>query len=151
MTLDTTAALAAISGPGKIKPDLGTEVVSLARDAAHDYDPLGDGQEHHADAPFILDREPGTTWTTESYQGGQITKPKANGQTPGVGIYVDAKPGLDAVRMSIQTPKPGWKATIYAAPAGKVPASIVAGWTKVGGGTVRTAKPSPKPLVGPGK
>src|SRR3954466_14222036 len=57
------------TGPGKIKPDLGTEVVSLARDAAHAYDPLGDGQEHHADAPFILDREPGTTWTTESYQG----------------------------------------------------------------------------------
>jgi serine/threonine-protein kinase len=126
------------TGPGKIKPDVGTEVVSLASDAAHDYDPLGDGQEHHERVWAILDREPGTTWMTESYQGGRITKPKANGQPPGVGIYVDAKPSLNAVRMSIQTPKSGWKATIYAAPPGKVPASMGSGWTKVGGGTVHS-------------
>jgi serine/threonine-protein kinase len=125
------------TGPGKIKPDVGTEVVSLSRSAAHDYDPLGDDQEHHESAPFALDRDSGTFWMTESYQGGKITKPLAGDRTPGVGLYVDAKPALDAVRMTIQTPKAGWKATIYAAPAGKVPASMGAGWTRVGGGTVQ--------------
>jgi eukaryotic-like serine/threonine-protein kinase len=126
------------TGPGKIKPDNGTEVVSLSRGAAHDYDPLGDGQEHPERTSLALDRDRGTTWMTESYQGGRITKPNAAGATPGVGLYVDAKPALKAVRLGIQTPKAGWKATIYAAPAGKVPASITSGWTKVGGGTVRS-------------
>jgi serine/threonine-protein kinase len=38
--------------------------------------------------------------------------------------------------MQIETPEPGWKATIYAAPPGPVPKSVPDGWTKVGGGTV---------------
>ena len=38
--------------------------------------------------------------------------------------------------MQIETPEPGWKATIYAAPPGAVPKSVPTGWTKVGGGTV---------------
>jgi serine/threonine-protein kinase len=53
-----------------------------------------------------------------------------------VGIYVDAKPKVDAVAMQINTPAPGWHAVIYGAPAGPVPKSVPAGWTKLGGGTV---------------
>ena len=40
--------------------------------------------------------------------------------------------------MQIETPEPGWQATIYAAPPGAVPKSIDDGWTKVGGGTVNS-------------
>ena len=40
--------------------------------------------------------------------------------------------------MQIQTPKPGWKATIYAAPPGPAPPTFPAGWNKVGGGTVKS-------------
>ena len=54
----------------------------------------------------------------------------------GVGVYIDAKPKVAAVRLQLETPKPGFKVTIYAAPPGSVPKSVPDGWTKVGGGTV---------------
>ena len=38
--------------------------------------------------------------------------------------------------MQIETPEPGWRATIYAAPPGPAPETVPEGWTKVGGGTV---------------
>src|SRR4051812_40431684 len=68
----------------------GTTAVSLGRAAAHDYDPFGGDGEHPDEVSAVLDRDPNTTWSTESYQGG-LSK-------PGVGIYVDAKPGVAAVR-----------------------------------------------------
>jgi hypothetical protein len=125
------------TGPGRIKPDKGTQVVSVARTSAHAYDPQStDKEEHPEDARLAVDRDRGTAWTTESYQGGVITKPFARG-TAGVGLYVDARPSVHATRMTIQTPKPGWHATIYAAPPGPVPRTIDHGWTKVGGGAVK--------------
>ena len=53
-----------------------------------------------------------------------------------MGLYIDAKPKVAAVELSIETPEPGWRATIYAAPPGSAPKSVPDGWTKVGGGTV---------------
>jgi hypothetical protein len=124
------------TGSGRIKPEVGTQVVSLARASAHAYDPLGDDAEHSSDARLAVDRDPGTAWSTESYDGGTITKTDTSAP-PGVGLYVDAKPGVRATQMTIQTPKPGWQATIYAAPPGKpVPPSITSGWKKVGGGRI---------------
>jgi tRNA A-37 threonylcarbamoyl transferase component Bud32 len=126
------------TGSGRIKPEVGTRVVSLARASAHAYDPLGDDAEHSSDARLAVDRDPGTAWSTESYDGGTITKSDTSAP-PGVGLYVDARPGVRATQMTLQTPKPGWQAAIYAAPAGKpVPASITSGWKKVGGGTVKS-------------
>ncbi|MEA2281616.1 MAG: eukaryotic-like serine/threonine-protein kinase [Solirubrobacteraceae bacterium] len=125
------------TGSGRIKPEIGTQVVSLARTSAHAYDPLGDDAEHSSDARLAVDRDPGTAWSTESYDGGTITKSDTSAP-PGVGLYVDARPGVRATQMTLQTPKPGWQATVYAAPAGKpVPPSITGGWKKVGGGTVK--------------
>ena len=63
----------------------------------------------------VVDRDDGTAWSTESYQAGL----EGAGKT-GVGIYIDAKPKVDAVSMQIETPEPGLKATIYAAPPGSV-------------------------------
>jgi hypothetical protein len=125
------------TGAGTIKAPAGLTVVSLSRRAAHDYDPQGDNEEHHLQAVRAVDRDEGTVWTTERYQGGQITKPLAGEEPPGVGIYVDAKPGVEARRIEIQTPAPGWRATLYAAPAGKVPPSVDQGWTRVGGGVIK--------------
>jgi tRNA A-37 threonylcarbamoyl transferase component Bud32 len=119
------------TGAGRIEAPAGETVVSLARASAHDYDPLGDGEEHSDEAPRIVDRDRGTTWTTEGYSSGLAGSNKA-----GVGIYLDAKPDVEAVRMEIQS-KPGWKAEIYGAPSGPVPDSIETGWTRLGGGTVR--------------
>ena len=82
----------------------GESVVSLARASASDYDPLGDDEEHADETPLVVDREPGTAWSTEGYSSGLEGSNKA-----GVGIYLDAKPGVEAVRMEVQTPEPGWR------------------------------------------
>jgi tRNA A-37 threonylcarbamoyl transferase component Bud32 len=120
------------TGAGKVEPEPGTRVVSVARTSAHDYDPLGDDEEHSSQRRRAVDRDPGTAWSTETYRDGIEGAGKS-----GVGLYVDAKPGVEAVRLEIQTPQPGWRAEVYAAPAGEVPESIDAGWTRVGGGAVR--------------
>jgi serine/threonine-protein kinase len=120
------------TGPGKVsRTPVGTKVVSVNRASAHAYDPLGDQQEHSDQASLVVDRDPGTIWTTESYRDGITGAGK-----PGVGIYVDAKPDVDATELQVATPNPGWKATIYAAPAGPVPGGVPGGWKKLGGGTV---------------
>jgi tRNA A-37 threonylcarbamoyl transferase component Bud32 len=125
------------TGPGRIKPEKGTQVVSLGRKSAHSYDPLSADKEEHPERAFqAVDRDPGTSWTTESYTSGTITKADTSAP-PGVGLYVDARPEVDATRITLQTPHPGWKAAIYGAPPGAVPTSIKKGWTKLGGGTVK--------------
>ena len=127
------------TGKGRVVAPAGTEVISLKRTAAHDYDPMGDDEEHHEEALFALDREPGTFWSTERYEGGVITKASAGTERPGVGLYVDADPGVAATRMEIQSETAGWDAELYAAPAGDVPEALD-DWTRVGGGPVRDAK-----------
>jgi serine/threonine-protein kinase len=120
------------TGPGKVAATpQGTKVVSVRRASARAYDPKGDGEEHSDEASRTVDRDDGTFWTTESYRAGIEGAGK-----DGVGLYIDAKPKVRAVAMQIETPEPGWKATIYAAPPGAVPQSVPDGWTKVGGGTV---------------
>jgi eukaryotic-like serine/threonine-protein kinase len=117
------------TGPGRgPKPPAGTRIVSVGSPSAKAYDPIGGDGEHSSDAPHVVDRDPGTTWATEHYTGGQLSK-------AGVGIYIDAKPRVDAKSIEIDS-KPGWRAELYAAPAGPVPASLDQGWVKVGAGTV---------------
>src|SRR6185503_5767192 len=59
--------------------------VGLRSNAAHDYDPLGDGTEHASQRAFAIDGNPETVWTTESYTTGDLQK-------KGVGIALDAAP-----------------------------------------------------------
>jgi serine/threonine-protein kinase len=113
------------------KPPVGTHIVSVGSTSAKAYDPIGGDGEHDSDAHNVVDRDPGTTWTTEHYSGGQLNK-------PGVGIYIDAKPKVVARSIEIDS-KPGWHADIYAAPPGPVPDTIDQGWDKVAGGTIQDA------------
>ena len=107
--------------PGVVTPT-GSKGVSLKQLGARDYDPLGDDRKEHPEqAPRVVDNEPGTTWSTSQYQPGAFD---AKG---GVGIYVDADPSAAAVRISIDTPTPHWRGTVYGAPNGAVPKSL-AGW-----------------------
>jgi serine/threonine-protein kinase len=123
------------TGPGRnAAPPPGTRVVSVPRASAHAYDPVGGDGEHNDQASRVVDRDPGTAWTTESYTDGI-----AGANKPGVGIYVDAKPQVAAVELQVQTPEPGFRATIYAAPAGPVPESVPDGWTKLASGTVNSS------------
>ena len=97
----------------------GTKGVSLSQSSARDFDPKGnDGKEHPDEASRVVDNEPNTSWTTETYQPGALV------QKGGVGIYVDAKPTAAAVQIDVDTPTPGWRGQIYAAKPGKPPAKL---------------------------
>ena len=82
--------------------------IHLAQTAAHDYNPFGTGPEHPDEVSNAIDGDPNTTWSTEHYLDGTLGK-------PGVGLYVDAAPGVAARAIAIHTPTPGFLAAIYAA------------------------------------
>ena len=85
--------------------------ISLKQSAAKDYDPYGTGGEHPEQTGLVVDRDNSTFWTTERYDGGL-------GSKPGVGIYVDAAPSVEAKSLQIRTPEPGFTAAVYAADSG---------------------------------
>jgi serine/threonine-protein kinase len=119
---------------GGVGSAAGLSAVSLAQDAASAYDPDGDRKEHNQETSFVLDRNLATTWSTESYRDHTLGK-------SGVGISVDASPGVAARVLEIRTPSRGFEASVYAT-AGAQPDSIqgwqrVAAPTTVKGGRVR--------------
>jgi len=93
--------------PPSIAAPAAEQPVSLAADSAHDYDPFGSNKmEHPEQTKFVVDSDPNSVWATESYQGGNLAK-------PGVGIYLDADPGVSARSIAIETPTPGFSAEIF--------------------------------------
>jgi eukaryotic-like serine/threonine-protein kinase len=98
------------SAPRDTKPPPpGESIVRLSQTAAGDYDPYGGDGEHPDQAQLLVDGDPGTFWSSESYAG-----PLA-AQKPGVGVYVDAAPGVNATRIEIRSRTPGWSGAIYGA------------------------------------
>jgi len=107
------------------KPPPGLTAVSLRQNGAHDFDPPpGDGQEHPTEVRAVVDDDPNSTWSTESYTGGTLSN------KPGVGIYVDAAPGVAARAIEIRTPTPGWQGKVYGAKSG--PPDALDGWQELG-------------------
>jgi serine/threonine-protein kinase len=110
----------------------GDRTISLAADAARDYDPPpGDGEEHREDAFRVLDGVEQTSWDTETYTGGTF------GMKQGVGIYLDAGSGSKAVaatKLDVATSTPGWGATVLAAADASSPPATREdpGWVEVG-------------------
>ncbi|QEC46815.1 serine/threonine protein kinase [Baekduia soli] len=119
--------------PRNVVAPPGLRSVSLAQSGAGDFDPPpGDGQEHHDQVRAIIDRDPNSTWSTESYQNGVFASGKK-----GVGIYVDAHPSAAARVMEIRSPVTGWEGQIYVASSG--PPKTLDGWQRVADFTI-TAK-----------
>jgi tRNA A-37 threonylcarbamoyl transferase component Bud32 len=116
------------TGAGTTKPEPGTRVVSVKRTSAQDFDPAGDAEEHNGEAQLVVDKDSGTDWSTEGYSGGNLGK-------AGVGIYVDAEPGVDARSIEIATPETGWEAEIRVAD-GDSPPKGIDGWERIAGGKV---------------
>jgi hypothetical protein len=94
--------------------------VSLGQQAARSFDPEGGDGEHNSDTRFVLDDDPATSWETETYQ---------DFDKAGVGLYVDADPGVAAVAIGLRTPQPGFTAEIYGAQSGPPP--TLDGWTRL--------------------
>ena len=78
-------------------------------DAAHDYDPEGDGQESPSQVQFAIDGLPTTVWNSEQYEGGFEGSNKS-----GVGLYVNAGSRVAARQMDVVTSTPGFQAAVYA-------------------------------------
>ncbi len=106
---------------GVSKPVKNEREVSIGQTAAKAYDPFGTGDisdEHAEEAPNVVDGNPATTWSTETYNAGTFA-PK-----PGVGIFIDAKPSVKAASIEIQSETTGWSGAIFAAPNGAVPSKV---------------------------
>ncbi len=96
-----------------VAPDVvskpGLTPVALGQTAAHSYNPFGTGPEHRTEVSNVVDGDPNSLWSSEHYLGGAITG------KPGLGLYVDAAPGVAARAVEIQTPAPGFSVAIYGA------------------------------------
>jgi serine/threonine-protein kinase len=114
------------SAPRDTKPPPpGESIVRLSQTAAGDYDPYGGDGEHPEQAQLLVDGDPGTFWSSESYSG------PLSAQKPGVGVYVDAAPGVNATRIEIRSRTPGWSGAIYGARK-SLPAELPSdGWVKL--------------------
>jgi tRNA A-37 threonylcarbamoyl transferase component Bud32 len=105
--------------------------VSLCDTCAHDYNPdalSGPKDQHPNEVGLAVDGDRNTAWTTESYEGNILGK-------PGVGLYVDAQPGVVAGSMVLDTATPGYAVTIYARQTTPNPNVFDVGskgWVKVG-------------------
>jgi eukaryotic-like serine/threonine-protein kinase len=89
----------------------GLAQVALSQTAAHGYNPFGTGPENRDQVDNVVDNDPNTTWSTEQYYEGTLKK--AGGV--GLGLYLDAAPGVGAKALAIQTPTPGFAVQIYVA------------------------------------
>ena len=108
------AAQQAHKGTG-VAPDVhasaGLQAVPLGQTAAHDYNPFGTGPENHNRVQNVVDSDPNTAWSTAHYY--ERTLKKAGGT--GVGVYLDASPGVVARAIEVQTATPGFDMQVYGA------------------------------------
>ena len=103
--------------------------MSVKRTSAHGLRPARRRRgAHRPRRPRAVDKDAGTDWSTEGYQGGQLGK-------DGVGIYVDADPGVDARSIADRHARAGLEG---GDPRRRRPAPPkgIDGWDKVAGGTV---------------
>jgi serine/threonine-protein kinase len=129
------------TGTRNVQPPPGLRSVSLGQSRAKDFDPFGGDGEHPSEAKLVVDQDTKTTWSTERYDGGSLNN------KPGVGIYVDAKPGVAARALDVISPSPGWKGAVYAAPNGPPPTTLD-GFTKLA--SIRQTKARTRVKINPG-
>ena len=109
--------------------------VSLCQDCAHAYNPdglTGDTTQNDGQAGLAIDNDPQTKWQTEQYYSGTLGK-------PGVGLYVDAKPGVVARELRLVTDTPGFTAQVWA--RNTVPKRNAADFNQPGGWVQLTSSP----------
>ena len=130
-----------VGAPANLAKPAHEAVVRLDQTAAVQYNPFGTEPEGAATVEQAIDGNIATTWRTSTYIGGVLGK-------SGVGLYVNAAPGVAANEAVVVTPTPGFHFQIWgtdrvpaitytpAPRAGISPATL--GWTLLGG--ARSAK-----------
>ncbi len=107
--------------------------------------PPGDGEENDEQLSLAIDGNPGTGWTTETYQGAPTTEAAVG--KPGVGLIVQTAEPVAARTMRIRSQVGGWSMQVYASNTG--PPTSLQGWGKpIGSGsdmaTDQTVELSPR-------
>jgi serine/threonine-protein kinase len=110
----------------------GLTAVPLRQRAVSDFDPLGGDGEHPEQTSALVDGVASTTWATERYDGATLSK-------EGVGVVIDASPGVAAQKLTIRTPTPDFEASIWVAPDGLPSTPPPQGWTRVSSPAVRVS------------
>jgi len=77
--------------------------------AVADYDPEGRGGEHAEEVPLLDDDDPGTAWTTETYDT-ELTDQKR-----GVGVVLTLAAVSEVTEVQVETATAGWAAEVYVA------------------------------------
>ena len=100
-------------GTGKLAepaPARALDQVRLCQTCAHDYNPDGLGGDKTQNpqlAGYAIDNDLNTAWQTQQYYDYSLDK-------PGVGLYIDAKPGTSSREIVIYTATSGFNVQIYA-------------------------------------
>lgn len=82
--------------------------------------PPGDGAEHDYELASLVDGDPSTTWSTETYGNSRF-----GGLKPGVGVVLRLDRAYKLGRLRISSPTPGWSMEVLVADA---PQSTRAAW-----------------------
>ena len=96
------------------------DAAPLAFSVAAPFDPQGDGSEHDDEAPFAIDGDPTTAWTTERYDSREL-----GGLKDGVGLILSLDESAPLDELVLTSPVAGWSATIHIADA---PGASLADW-----------------------
>jgi serine/threonine-protein kinase len=97
--------------PQGVQAGGGLEPVHLSQTAAHSYNPFGTGPENPNRVQNVVDSDPNTSWSTETYYEGSLKKSGG----VGTGVYLDAAPGVVARAVEVQTSTPGFAVQVYGA------------------------------------
>ncbi|MGH3355739.1 MAG: hypothetical protein ACRDOJ_07550, partial [Nocardioidaceae bacterium] len=93
------------------------------------WDPFGEEGENNEDAPLVLDNDPGTEWTTLTYEGDS----KFGGLKPGLGLVLDLGKSAKVGRVTLDLGGSGTDLDVRAAPSGAgAPPADLDGYTTVG-------------------
>ena len=102
--------------------------------SATDFDPQADGgdtHEHPEKLPFVIDGDPGTCWTTETYGTGYLP-----GTKPGVGLLLDfgAATSISTLTLTMYSTPVGMSVMVPKGDAAKTdtaPMTSVTDWSSV--------------------
>ncbi len=119
LTLGVVGVLFARSDTGqRLIDDITQEDAPVSRRAipaptALAFDPSpGSGVEHDDELPFLVDGDPSTTWTTESYATNRF-----GGLKPGVGVILQLDGQHRLEELTVTSPSRGWSAEVLVADA----------------------------------
>ncbi len=94
--------------PGKPPPPPPPTASTIDFTGAVDFDPQGGDGEHPDEVSLAIDGDPGTAWTTETYDAGLEGAPKT-----GVGLVLETAEPVTPSELDLQTDGGGWKFNVY--------------------------------------